>query len=707
MMFATLLQLALLLASTLAIEPARQPRQPLGGGDRLLTFNVTSPSPLYASASTSVAWISGEEDGRYVTFNDNGGMIIESIATGDSEVFVPADNVPEDYWDYWISPDKERVLWAVNYTKQYRHSYFADYLLLDVASGETTPLVEDQVGDIQYAEFAPEGGAIAFVRGNNLFIHNNSEITQITFDGGPDLFHAVPDWVYEEEILSDRYALWFSPDARYVAFLSFNETGVGTFTIPYYMNNEPVAPPYPNELELRYPKVGTTNPTVEFNVLDMSTLEFSTVPISAYQPNDTIIGEVAWVTDDHSGVIARVFNRVQDHDKHVLIDPMAGTSEVVRERDGTDGWIDNMLSIAYIGEIESSEHEINGTYYVDMSDRSGWMHLYLYPVAGGEPIALTTGEWEVTSILKIDSRRELIYYLSTERHSIDRHVYSVSYTTLKKTPVVDDTIPAYWSASFSNRASYYILSYRGPDVPFQEVYSINSSTPISTLTSNEELYTNISAYALPNITYFELEHPSGYSLNVMQRLPPNFNYSAQYPVLFTPYGGPGAQEVSHRFQPLDWNAYISSDPELEYITYTVDNRGTGYKGRAFRSTVTNHLGRLEPLDQIWAAEQLIEMFPYINAEKVGMWGWSFGGYLTAKVLEEDSDVFSFGLITAPVTDWRFYDSMYTERYMKTYEMNPAGYNETAVRNVTGFENARGGFAVMHGTGDDVSLQSSF
>jgi dipeptidyl-peptidase 4 len=693
MALSRILQLAILAPLSHAIEPARKPRQPLGGGERLLMFNETSPSPLYAPSSQSVDWISGDTDGNYITFNDNGAMVFESIATGESSIFVPADQVPNDYWEYWISPDQERVLWSVNYTKQYRHSYFADYMILDVASGGTTPLVEDQAGDIQYAEFAPEGGAIAFVRGNNLFIHNNSEVMQITEDGGADMFHGVPDWVYEEEIFGDRYVLWFSPDGQYLAFLSMNETGVGTFTVPYFMNDMTIAPPYPNELELRYPKVGTTNPTVEFNVLNMSTLEYTTIPIDAYRPNNTIIGEVAWVTDGHDAVIARVFNRVQDHDKHVLINPMEGTTEVVRERNGSDGWIDNMLTISYIGEIDSPENNITGNYYVDMSDMSGWMHLYLYPVAGGEPIALTSGEWEVVSILKIDPRRELIYYTSTERHSIDRHIYSVSYTTLEKTPIVDDTIPASWSASFSSGGGYYILTYQGPGVPFQEVFSINSTEAISTLVTNEELYQNISDFNLPNITYFELEHPSGYSFNVMQRLPPNFNYSRQYPVLFVPYGGPGAQEVTRRFQALDWNAYISSDPELQYITYTVDNRGTGYKGRAFRSTVTNHLGRLEPLDQIWAAEQLIEMFPYINPNKVGMWGWSYGGYLTAKTLEQDSDIFSFGLITAPVSDWRFYDSMYTERYMKTYEMNPAGYNETAVRNATGFANARGGFAI--------------
>ena len=339
MAFASLLKICLLLPTTLAIEPARQPRQPLGNGTELLTFNVTSPSALYSADSTTVDWISGDEDGNYVTFNDDGAMVLESIATGDSNIFVPADQIPEDYWEYWISPDQSRVLWAVNYTKQYRHSYFADYLILDVESGESTPLVEDQVGDIQYAEFAPAGGAIAFVRNNDLYIKNGSETTQVTFNGGPDMFNAVPDWVYEEEIFGDRYTLWFSPDASLIAFLSFNETGVGTFTIPYYMDDQPVAPPYPNELELRYPKVGTTNPTVEFNILNMSTMEYSTIEIDAFEPNDTIIGEIAWVSENSSSVIVRVFNRVQDHDKHVVIDMATGKAEVTREREW-HRWLD-------------------------------------------------------------------------------------------------------------------------------------------------------------------------------------------------------------------------------------------------------------------------------------------------------------------------------------------------------------------------------
>lgn len=681
-----------------AIDVPRRPQQPLGNGSQLLVLNETIPSARLRSNTTSIDWFAGGEDGVGVTLSDDGDLVLLNFITGNSSVLVPESAIPSDYWEYFIQPSLEHVLFSTNYTKQYRYSYFADYIIYDVASNQSSPLFEEQQGDIQYAGWAPTGNMLAFVQGNNLFISNDSEVTQITFDGGPDMFHGVPDWVYEEEIFGVAYAFYWSPDAQYLAYLSFNETGVGTFTVPYYMESEGIASPYLTELELRYPKVGTTNPTVQFTLLDVQTQENNTIPIEVFEANDTIIGEVAWVTDEHSNVLLHVFNRVQDLEKYVLVDVTSGNTTTLRERDGSDGWLDNNLAINYVGSVNGS----NETWYVDLSDELGWNHLYLFPVSGGENVTLTSGEWEVTNILSIDTERELVYYRSTAFHSTSRHVYSVSYTTGEITPLVDDTQPAYYSASFSPAGGFYLLSYQGPDVPYQDLYSTNSSEPLSTVTNNSVLYEAIQEYNLPNITYFELEHPDGYTLNVMQRLPPNFNSSRQYPVLFTPYGGPGAQEVSQVFQTLDWNAYISSDPELNYITYTVDGRGTGYKGRDFRSTVASHLGRYEALDQIWAAEQVISSTDYINPDIVGIWGWSYGGYLTAKVVETQGSAgpFKFGLITAPVSDWRLYDSMYTERYMKTPEINEAGYNETAVRNATGFKDIPGGVAIMHGTGDD-------
>jgi dipeptidyl-peptidase 4 len=705
---AGLLSMAALSAA--AIEPPRNPWQLVGGGDRLLTFNETTPSATIRPRSVSVSWSSAGDDGQYITTNSDGDLVLEDIVTGSTDTFVTADQLPSDLYEYWISSDATRLLISANATSQYRYTYFADYFILDVESGESVPLVDDQAGDIQYATFAPTGETIAFVRGNNLYLKESAtgEITQITDDGGPDLFHAVPDWVYEEEIFGLTYTLWFSPDAEFVAFLSFNETGVGTFTIPYYMDNQELAPEYPDELDLRYPKVGSKNPTVQLNVLTVATGEYETVPVDVFPPEELIIGEVAWVTDAHSAFIYRAFNRVQDLDAHVVVNPSTLSSKVVRERDGTDGWLENLQAISYVGRLSGSNStrssgskNCTDTYYVDLSDESGWTHIYLHPVNGGEPIQLTDGEWEVASILSIDASKGLIYYSATTHHSTERHLYKVNWRDGSITPLVDDEVSAYWSASFSSEGGYYILSYLGPDVPYQELYASNDTeTPLRTVEDNAAFYETISEYNLPNITYFELEHPDGYSFNVRQQLPPNFDPSNSYPVLFTPYGGPNSQEVSVRFQTYAWEAYISSDPELEFVTFTIDNRGTGFKGREYRSTVTGQLGKLEPLDQIWCAEQLAERFPWVNAKKIGMWGWSYGGYLTAKTIEADSDIFAFGHITAPVSDWRFYDSMYTERYMKTLDDNEDGYLETAVHNVEGFKNAPGGFTILHGTGDD-------
>lgn len=706
-----LLSLCVAAAFVFAIEPPRFPHQPTGNGTKLLTYNITTGSPGELSVSTtSVTWVASDHDGDFITQGDDGSFVFENVVSGNKTTFLSADKIPADYHDYQISHDRSKVLWAVNYTKQYRHSYFANYLVQDVATGETESLVEDPEADIQYATWNPTSSSqIAFVRGNNLFVWNEGKTTtQITKNGDPDMFNAVPDWVYEEEILGTNNALWYSPDGQYIAFLSFNETGVETFTIPYYMDNQEVPPPYPRELKLRYPKVGTKNPTVGLNLLDVKANSLTPVPISAWPADDLIIGEVAWATDGHDKLIYRAFNRVQDHEKLVVVDTQTSKSTVSRERDGSDGWLDNNAAITYIGPVkrkssrgERAKCNDKDRYYLDLSDASGWNHLYLFSLDGRSNITLTSGTWEVASILKVDTGRGLIYYTSTEHHPTERHIYSVSYVTGKKTPLVDPSTPAVWSASFSSSGGYYILRYAGPDVPYQELYSIaDPDTPIRTINSNAKLHSALQAYRLPNITYLDLPHPSGVALSAMLRLPATFDPSKKYPLLLTPYGGPGAQEVNKAMQGFDWNAYIASDPELEYITLTVDNRGTGYRGRAFRAEVAGRLGELEAQDQIWAAKWLAERHGWVDAERMGIWGWSYGGYLTAKVVEVGDPAIAFGLATAPVADWRLYDSMYTERYMKTPALNPEGYNASAVRKVEGFKRLRGGFLVQHGTGDD-------
>ena len=362
-------------------------------------------------------------------------------------------------------------------------------------------------------------------------------------------------------------------------------TQVPTYQVPYYMAHGSIAPAYPEYLELRYPKAGQTNPSITFHILDMSNLAEGpkTINDDAYPADDLIIGEVAWVTDDHSQVIFRAFNRVQDQEKLVLVNTESASSSVVRTRNAAPGWIDDNLAVQYIPGTDS---------YVDLSDESGWNHIYLYPANGSKPLALTSGEWEVTAILSINTETRIVYYQSTQRDSTERHIYSVSLDGTNKKALVDDTVPGYWTASFSAGSGYYILSYSGPNLPHQELYSVNdTTTAIKTINDNAKLNKALSVYSLPNVTWTTIDHPDGYSFNVMQRLPPSFDPSKKYPVVFDIYGGPGSQQTAKTFRQVDFRAYLASDPQLEYIILSVDNRGTGYKGRQFRTAVASQLGK--------------------------------------------------------------------------------------------------------------------
>lgn len=654
-------------------------------------------------------WVDGaeDEDGYYLTTDAaTNSLVFASVDTGATTTFVNLNDVKDaagkvlEQFSYEIQASRENILFATDYKKQYRHSFFANYWVYNRESKKTVPLVEDQDGDIQYAGWSTKGDKIAFVRGNDLYIWVNGEISRITTDGGVDVFNGVPDWVYEEEIYGDTKTLWWSPDGEYVAFLRMNETGVPTYTVPYYQAGQTVAPLYPDELDIRYPKVGETNPTVTFHLLAVDDgMKLSKVDFDTFAADDLLITEVAWVTDDHSNVMFRTMNRVQDLEKLVLVDVKDGSSKVVRERDGTDGWIDNNLAITYVPKSDPPS-------YVDLSDHSGYTHLYLYAVDGSsEPQALTSGKWEVTSISKIDTERGIVYYISTERDSTERHLFAVSLTEpgKNKKALVNVEEAGFYAASFSTQGGYYLLSYNGPNIPWQKLYSVSADGKthkmVRSVQDNAALKTKLDGYKLPQLRWSTLKHPEGYELNVLERLPANFNPSKKYPVLFDIYGGPGSQETGKQFRTVDWNAYVGSDRELEYIVLAVDNRGTGFKGREFRSLVTRQLGKLEADDQVWAASEWAKK-DYVNKDRIVIWGWSYGGYLSAKVVEKNSGVFTLALITAPVSDWRFYDTMYTERFMKRLEDNTEGYKESAIVKPEGFKEIKGGFLIQHGTGDD-------
>jgi dipeptidyl-peptidase 4 len=595
-------------------------------------------------------------------------------------------------------------LMSINATmKGYRYSKFSNYWVLDAKTKETQPLHPQQKSNIAYAKWSPtDPNVIAFVMENNIYLWKNGTVIQVTENGSPTLYHGVPDWVYEEEVLESNSALWFSPDGEYIAFLTFDDEKVPVYTVPYYMRSPAKALPYSRQKHIRYPKPGYPNPLVSASLFKVSEpTKFIDIPITNTFPiDDLVVGEVAWLTDTHEHIMIRCFNRIQNHDKHLLYWVATGEAKILRSRNADDGWLDNTKSLKYVGKAGNSTS--NDTFYVDLSDKDGWNHLYIYDVTGSFPKQLTFGQWEVRQIDKIDRKTNQVYYSSTEHHPTESHPYSVSLVTGERKPLVKAKEAAHWEASYSQDGSYVVLNYMGPEVPYQELYSTNATSgpPIRVLENNAGLTARLAEYALPKIKYMDLAHPTGVKLSAMLRFPPNFSPEKRYPVLLTPYGGPGSQQVRKTFATPDWNAYVTSDSDLEYVTFTVDNRGTGFRGRSFRNFYYKGMGTVDAEDQIWAAEDLAKKNPWVDKAHIGIWGWSNGGYIAAKVVEKNSDIISFAIATAPTSDCALYDSIYAERFMGMKTQNEAAWERAAIRNATGFRNIPGGLLIQHGTGDD-------
>ncbi|KAF2859123.1 hypothetical protein K470DRAFT_219802 [Piedraia hortae CBS 480.64] len=612
----------------------------------------------------------------------------------------------------WPSPDHSHVLVRSDYKPNWRHSSTGRYWIVNVASQAAEPLDPDAASArCQLATWSPDGSAVVFTRDNNLFIRhlNDASVRRITSDGGPNIFYGVPDWVYEEEVLQKASATWWSHDGRFVAFLRTDETAVPEFPVQYFFSSptetrrEPGLENYPETRMIKYPKAGAPNPLVGLQFFDVQKDEVFSVPIANDFPDhDRIINEVLWAGNK---VIVRSTNREADVLKTVLIDAVDRSGRTVRERnvhklDG--GWIEADQTTAFVPADPAKGRPHDG--YIDTVIHGNWEHLaYFTPLDNPEPIMLTDGEWEVVKAPSaVDLANNLVYYVSTQASSTERHIYTVDLLRGPRSisPVTNTAEIGYYSASFSAENKYMLLTYSGPGIPYQKVLSTpsnhNDKLDIS-IETNPKLATLAKRTALPTLKY-DTFHNDGYHMNVVERLPPGFDPSGsiKYPVVFFLYNGPGFQHVDRKFT-VDFQSYLASN--LGYVVVTLDARGTGYKGRKHRTIVRDNIGFYEATDQIAAAKAWAKK-RYVAADKMAIWGWSYGGFMTLKALELDGgQTFKYGMAVAPVTDWRYYDSIYTERYMHTPKRNPTGYANASISNMTTLSsNVR--FLVMHGFSDD-------
>ncbi|TKA22304.1 hypothetical protein B0A50_08029 [Salinomyces thailandicus] len=611
----------------------------------------------------------------------------------------------------WPSPDQTKVLVQSNYTSNWRHSGTAQYWIFDVEKQTGEPLDQSSLdGRIQVASWSPSSDAVVFTRDNDMFIRHfdSGAATRITEDGGPELFNGVPDWVYEEEVLAGDSATWWSGDGEFLAFFRTNESKVPSFPVQYYfssptgMQKKAGEENYPETREIKYPKAGAPMSVVSLQLYDVQKGQVFSVPIEDdFTDDNRLITEVVWAGESGK-VLIRSTNRESDVLKTILIDAKLRTGRTVRERDVQKldgGWFEVSETTTFVPADPGNGRAEDG--YIDMVIHDNWDHLaYFTPLQNPEPIMLTEGKWEVVKApSSVDLKNNLVYFVATKDGSTQRHVYTVD---LHKGPksinaVTDTSEIGYYEPSFSTGSQYMLLTYHGPHIPWQKVVSTPSAEQKMSISieENKELEALAKKTELP-IEVHQTITIDGFEMNLVERRPPHFDPKKKYPVLFYLYNGPGFQHVNRKFN-VDFQSFVASS--LGYIVVTLDARGTGYMGRRHRCIIRGNIGYWEAHDQI-AAAKMWAAKKYVDADRLAIWGWSYGGFMTLKTLEADAgETFKYGMAVAPVTDWRFYDSIYTERYMHTPQHNPEGYANASISNMTSLaRNTR--FLVMHGASDD-------
>ncbi|KAF7669990.1 hypothetical protein LDENG_00090310 [Lucifuga dentata] len=635
--------------------------------------------------SYNMRWISDHE----YLHKTNGSVFLHNVKTGESSEFISSVRFKQvDAYDYQLSANKKYVAFMSNYTKLWRHSFTSSYSLYDLEN-ETFVNISDIPYDIQYFAWAPEGNKMAFVWANNVYIKTSpaSPPQQVTVNGKEnEILNGIPDWVYEEEMFSSNQGLWWSPGGKYVAYVEFNDTEVHTIEYSWYGKDQ-----YPRTVVIPYPKAGTPNPVVRLFVVDAAntTKTAEVVVPTSFGSGDHYLATVTWVTDEQ--VAVQWLKRIQDH----LILQIynfdgekwnPGQNQEIRS---DTGWIGRFSPPEPVFAVDKS------SYYLLMSDANGYKHIH--QVVGGNATAITSGAWEVISILKVTA--DSVYYSSNEQESKPggRNVYKWTLKTNATTCLTCDFNKENCqsnSAYFSHNASYYRRSCDGPGIPSHSLMDNIEGKEMKGLEKNNEFESLISEIQMPTVCRATIKLGE-YKLWYQMTLPPGFDRSKKYPLLIDVYAGPCSQKVDFRYR-VSWSTYLASTEKI--IVASFDGRGSGYQGDKLMHEIYRRLGSYEVEDQIMAARKFTEM-GFIDKDRIAIWGWSYGGYVTSMALGSGSGVFKCGMAVAPVSKWEYYDSIYTERYMNEPSGNSVAYaNSTVTARANNFHSVQ--YLLVHGTADD-------
>jgi dipeptidyl-peptidase-4 len=583
---------------------------------------------------------------------------------------------------YTFDKTESKILIATNTNQIFRHSFTADYFVYDIPTKNLTKFTDKQ---IQEPTFSADGSKIAYAFENDLYVYDVVSKThlQITTDGKKNaIINGITDWVYEEEFAFVKAYDWNMSGDK-IAFIRFDETEVPEFSMDMY--NEGL---YPSQYVFKYPKAGEKNANVSLHVYDLKSNVSKKINLGNY--NDFYIPRIKW-TNEVNTLSVQVMNRHQNNLDLHFVDANSGNTEIVL----------NETDKAYI-DITDNLTFLEDNSFIWTSEKDGFNHIYHYDKSGKLKKQITSGKWEITNYYGFDEKNKTIYYQSVENGSINRDVYSVKINGKSKTRLSSKTGTN--NAIFSPNFQYFINTYSSAiNAPLYTLNDSKSGNTIKEIVSNNEAEEKLARYNVTPKEFFTLTTEKGHELNAWMIKPKNFDASKKYPVFMYQYSGPGSQSVANQ-----WNSYNDywyyMLAQKDYIIVCVDGRGTGYKGAAFKKCTYKELGKFEVEDQIDAAK-VIGNYAYVDQSRIGIFGWSYGGFMSSNCIFQGADVFKTAIAVAPVTSWRYYDSIYTERYMQTPQENASGYdNNSPINHV---EKLKGNYLLIHGTADDnVHVQNT-
>ena len=579
---------------------------------------------------------------------------------------------------YTFSNDEKQVLLKTQTEKIYRHSSKSVYYIYNIFTDKLNKLSDDKV---MYATFSPKGDKVAYVYENNLYIKNikSEKIIQVTTDGKKNhIINGASDWVYEEEFALVRSFQW-SKNGDYLAYYKFDESNVKEFSMDMFKGGL-----YPTQEVFKYPKAGEDNSVVKiytYNLKDDKSTFIYTEKDYEYFPR------IKWTNNPDELVIFGM-NRHQNELDFIVANAKDNTNKILfTEKDKY--YIDINDNLTFLPENN----------FIWTSEKSGFNHIYLRDFEGNET-QITKGNWEVTDFHGVDSDNMNVYYTSTEDGSINRSLFVQDLETDTKTKL--STNLGTNSSSFSKGLKYYMNSFSNANSAPKFTLHKADGTQLKVLESNDKFMENMKEFNLSEKEFFTVKTEDA-ELNAWMIKPPNFDKNKEYPLYMFLYGGPGSQQVTNSF---GWTNYYWYQmlAQKGYIVACVDNRGTGGKGAEFKKMTYKELGKFETIDQINAAKYFGSL-PYIDANRIGIQGWSYGGYMSSLAITKGADVFSLAIAVAPVTNWRYYDNIYTERYMQTPQENESGYDDNSPINHV--DKLKGHYLLVHGSADDnVHVQNT-